>query len=86
MPRKGNSPWPVLAFISFIFTAPYLIMKLLGTVTNTAQEEGKTCLHIAQPSLSNREHFAPFMCYNLADKACSDKTANNACALIPTSP
>jgi len=30
----------VLAFISFIFTAPYLIMKLLGTVTNTAQEEG----------------------------------------------
>lgn len=41
VPRKGNSPWPVLAFISFIFTAPYLIMKLLGTVTNTAQEEAR---------------------------------------------
>lgn len=40
VPRKGTSPWPVLAFLSFIFTAPYLIMKLLGTVTNTAQEEG----------------------------------------------
>ncbi|XP_034476570.1 probable peroxisomal membrane protein PEX13 [Drosophila innubila] len=40
-PRKGTSPWPVLAFISFIFTAPYLIMKLLGTVTNTAQEEAR---------------------------------------------
>ncbi|XP_016988881.2 probable peroxisomal membrane protein PEX13 [Drosophila rhopaloa] len=40
-PRKGSSPWPVLAFISFIFTAPYLIMKLLGTVTNTAQEEAR---------------------------------------------
>lgn len=39
-PRRGTSPWPVLAFLSFIFTAPYLIMKLLGTVTNTAQEEG----------------------------------------------
>ncbi|KAH8393370.1 hypothetical protein KR215_006855 [Drosophila sulfurigaster] len=41
VPRKGTSPWPVLAFISFIFTAPYLIMKLLGTVTNTAQEEAR---------------------------------------------
>ncbi|CAD7012201.1 probable peroxisomal membrane protein PEX13 [Ceratitis capitata] len=41
LPRKGQSPWPVLAFISFIFTAPYLIMKLLGTVTNTAQEEAR---------------------------------------------
>ncbi|XP_068148040.1 peroxisomal membrane protein PEX13 [Drosophila tropicalis] len=41
LPRKGTSPWPVLAFISFIFTAPYLIMRLLGTVTNTAQEEAR---------------------------------------------
>ncbi|EDV36443.1 uncharacterized protein Dana_GF12959 [Drosophila ananassae] len=41
VPRKGTSPWPVLAFLSFIFTAPYLIMKLLGTVTNTAQEEAR---------------------------------------------
>lgn len=41
LPQKGHSPWPVLAFISFIFTAPYLIMKLLGTVTNTAQEEAR---------------------------------------------
>ncbi|XP_017472822.1 PREDICTED: probable peroxisomal membrane protein PEX13 [Rhagoletis zephyria] len=41
LPRKGQSPWPVLAFISFIFTAPYLIMRLLGTVTNTAQEEAR---------------------------------------------
>ncbi|KAH8373113.1 hypothetical protein KR009_012126 [Drosophila setifemur] len=40
-PRIGTSPWPVLAFLSFIFTAPYLIMKLLGTVTNTAQEEAR---------------------------------------------
>ncbi|XP_055905152.1 peroxisomal membrane protein PEX13 [Eupeodes corollae] len=39
LPRKGASPWPVLAFISFIFTAPYLIMKLIGTVTETALEE-----------------------------------------------
>uniref|UniRef100_D3TLG4 Peroxisomal membrane protein PEX13 n=1 Tax=Glossina morsitans morsitans TaxID=37546 RepID=D3TLG4_GLOMM len=38
-PRKGQSPWPVLAFISFIFTAPYLIMKMLGTISNTAHEE-----------------------------------------------
>ncbi|SPP75667.1 probable peroxisomal membrane protein PEX13 [Drosophila guanche] len=41
LPRKRTSPWPVLAFISFIFTAPYLIMKLMGTVTNTAQEEAR---------------------------------------------
>lgn len=44
VPRKGQSPWPVVAFLSFIFTAPYLIMKLLGTVSNTAQEEGKKLL------------------------------------------
>uniref|UniRef100_A0A1A9WR43 Peroxisomal membrane protein PEX13 n=1 Tax=Glossina brevipalpis TaxID=37001 RepID=A0A1A9WR43_9MUSC len=40
-PRKGQSPWPVLAFISFIFTAPYLIMKMLGTVSNTVHEEAR---------------------------------------------
>ncbi|KAL9913842.1 probable peroxisomal membrane protein PEX13 [Glossina fuscipes] len=39
LPRKSQSPWPVLAFISFIFTAPYLIMKMLGTISNTAHEE-----------------------------------------------
>lgn len=36
---RGPSAWPVLAFISFIFTAPYLIMKLIGTVSETALEE-----------------------------------------------
>ncbi|XP_005176981.2 peroxisomal membrane protein PEX13 [Musca domestica] len=41
LPRKGQSPWPVVAFLSFIFTAPYLIMKLLGTVSQTAQEEAR---------------------------------------------
>lgn len=35
------SPWPVVLFMSFIVTAPYLIMKLLGNMTTTAQEEGK---------------------------------------------
>lgn len=39
LPNKGASPWPVLAFISFIFTAPYLIMKLIGTVSETVLEE-----------------------------------------------
>ncbi|XP_055855627.1 peroxisomal membrane protein PEX13 [Episyrphus balteatus] len=39
LPNRGASPWPVLAFISFIFTAPYLIMKLIGTVSETALEE-----------------------------------------------
>ncbi|XP_037814881.1 probable peroxisomal membrane protein PEX13 [Lucilia sericata] len=49
LPRKGQSPWPVLAFLSFIFTAPYLIMKLLGTVTNTAQEEARNPSKWVQP-------------------------------------
>ncbi|KAM7346043.1 peroxisomal biogenesis factor 13 isoform 1-T2 [Cochliomyia hominivorax] len=49
LPRKGQSPWPVIAFLSFIFTAPYLIMKLLGTVTNTAQEEARNTSKWIQP-------------------------------------
>jgi len=39
--EKKPSAWPVLVFLGFIFTAPYLIMKLLGTVTSSALEETK---------------------------------------------
>lgn len=39
--EKKPSAWPVLVFLGFIFTAPYLIMKLLGTVTTSALEETK---------------------------------------------
>lgn len=40
--KKTNSnAWPILVFIGFIFTAPYIIMKLLGTVSSTALEESK---------------------------------------------
>ncbi|XP_073845238.1 peroxisomal biogenesis factor 13 [Musca autumnalis] len=49
LPRKGQSPWPVVAFLSFIFTAPYLIMKLLGTVSQTAQEEARNPSKWIQP-------------------------------------
>lgn len=38
---KGQSPWPVIVFLSFIFTAPYLVMKLLGNLTSTALAETK---------------------------------------------
>lgn len=40
-PTKGQSPWPILVFLSFIFTAPYVIMKLIGNVANTARQECK---------------------------------------------
>lgn len=36
---KGISAWPVFVFLGFIFTAPYLIMKLLGSVSTAAIEE-----------------------------------------------
>lgn len=36
---KSPTAWPIIVFIGFIFTAPYLIMKLLGTVTTSALEE-----------------------------------------------
>lgn len=39
--ERKPSAWPVLVFLGFIFTAPYLIMKLLGTVTTTALEESE---------------------------------------------
>lgn len=38
---KGNSSWPILVFLGFIFSAPYLIMKMIGTVSQTALEESK---------------------------------------------
>lgn len=38
---KRQSPWPVVAFLGFIFTVPYLIMKLLGSLTNSAVEESR---------------------------------------------
>lgn len=38
---KGTSAWPVLAFLGFIITAPYLISKLVGQVMTTAVEECK---------------------------------------------
>lgn len=40
-PNKKSTAWPILVFLGFIFTAPYLIMKLLGTVSTTALEESK---------------------------------------------
>lgn len=40
----GNSSWPVLVFLGFIFSAPYLIMKLIGSVSQTALEECKIFL------------------------------------------
>jgi len=49
LPRKGQSPWPVLAFLGFIFSAPYLIMKLLGSLTNAAQEEARDPSKWLQP-------------------------------------
>jgi peroxin-13 len=40
-PNKGSSSWPVLLFLGFIMSAPYLIMKMLGTVSEKAIEECK---------------------------------------------
>lgn len=41
LPKSGTTAWPILVFLGFIFTAPYLIMKLLGTVSQSALEESK---------------------------------------------
>lgn len=38
VPKAGGA-WPVLAFLGFIITAPYLISKLVGQVRNTAVNE-----------------------------------------------
>lgn len=48
-PNKKSTAWPILVFLGFIFTAPYLIMKLLGTVSTTALEESE---HSASPHTS----------------------------------
>ncbi|XP_037952910.1 probable peroxisomal membrane protein PEX13 [Teleopsis dalmanni] len=60
VPRKGQSPWPIIAFLSFIFTVPYLIMKMLGTVTNTAQAEARVPSKWIKPIQSYAEYdFVP---------------------------
>lgn len=41
-PSKKVSAWPILTFLSLIFATPYLIMKLIGTVSTTAIEECKS--------------------------------------------
>lgn len=38
---KGLSAWPIMVFLGFIFTGPYLIMKLIGSVSTAAVEECK---------------------------------------------
>lgn len=38
---KGVSAWPIMVFLGFIFTGPYLIMKLIGSVTTASLEECK---------------------------------------------
>lgn len=38
---KAGSAWPVLVFLGFIVTAPYLISKLVGQVMNAAVDECK---------------------------------------------
>lgn len=40
-PGNTGSAWPILAFLSFIITAPYLISKLVGKVMTTAVDECK---------------------------------------------
>lgn len=44
LPGSKSSTWPVLLFLGFIMSAPYLIMKLIGNVSTAAVEEGK-CLY-----------------------------------------
>lgn len=38
---QSLSAWPIFIFLGFIFTGPYLIMKLLGSVSTAAIEECK---------------------------------------------
>lgn len=35
------SSWPIMIFLGFIFTAPYIIMKLMGSITGAASNETK---------------------------------------------
>ncbi|KAG4066167.1 hypothetical protein HA402_014467 [Bradysia odoriphaga] len=54
--ERKPSAWPVLVFLGFIFTAPYLIMKLLGTVTSSALEETKNPRSWVNPIKAQVKH------------------------------
>ncbi|KAJ6627040.1 Peroxisomal membrane protein PEX13 [Pseudolycoriella hygida] len=54
--ERKPSAWPVLVFLGFIFTAPYLIMKLLGTVTTSALEETKNPKSWVNPIRAQVKH------------------------------
>ena len=38
---QNSNGWPMMLFVAFIFSAPYLIMKLFGSVTNAAVDQTK---------------------------------------------
>jgi len=40
-PQSGSSSTAVIAFLAFIMAAPYLLMKLIGSVSNAALEESR---------------------------------------------
>lgn len=43
----GTSGWPIIAFLSFIFTAPFLMTRLMGSVHKAALDECEYCILIS---------------------------------------
>lgn len=50
------SAWPMIAFLSFIFATPYLIMKMVGRPDTTKMEEAKNPRTWVQPIPSQALH------------------------------
>lgn len=52
----GTSAWPMIAFLSFIFATPYLIMKMVGRPDTAKMDEAKNPRTWSQPIASQAIH------------------------------
>lgn len=51
--QTSSSGLPMVLFVAFIFSAPYLIMKIFGSLVNTAADQSELELHCLNKFLTN---------------------------------
>lgn len=57
LPGARASAWPMIAFLSFIFAAPYLIMKMVGRPDTSKLDQDKDPRTWLQPIPSQAVHY-----------------------------
>jgi peroxin-13 len=50
-PQQGSSGLPMVLFMAFVLSAPYLIMKLFGSLMNSATDQSKSKQNFVQTTM-----------------------------------